>query len=108
MQGRTSRSLRKLFSAHKSSVCLRIASQEREAWLNWDLLVKLEEKHRQWKKGQVLWEEYKEAARLCRVGIRKAKVQLELSLAKDAKKNKKGFYRYLNQKRKVREGVPPW
>ena len=36
---------------------------------------------------------------------RKAKVQLELSLAKDAKKNKKGLSRYLNQKRNVQEGI---
>ena len=80
---------------------------KRLAWLNCYLLVKLKSKKmlRHWKKGQVLWEEYKEAARLCRVGIRKAKAQLELSLAKDAKKNKKGFYRYLNQKRKDQEGI---
>ena len=71
--------------------------------------------HRQWKQGQVPWEEYKEAARLCRDGVRKAKAQLEFNFARDAKKNKKEFYRYLNQKRKVQEyqkkkvqqGVPP-
>jgi len=28
-------------------------------------------------------------------------------LARDAKKHKKGFYRYLKQKRKVQEGVTP-
>ena len=28
-------------------------------------------------------------------------------MARDAKKNKKGFYRYVNQKRKVKESVPP-
>ena len=28
-------------------------------------------------------------------------------MAKDGKKNKKGFYRYLNQKRKVQEGIFP-
>jgi len=56
--------------------------------------------HRQWKQGQVLQEEYKEAARLCRDWVRKADARLELHLARDTKKNKKGFYRYLNQKRK--------
>ena len=61
--------------------------------------------HRQWKQGQVPWEEHKEAARLCRDGVRKAKAQLEL--AKDAKKNKKDFYRHLNQKKKVQEGIRP-
>jgi len=75
---------------------------KRLVWLNRDLLVKLKSKkkmHRQWKRGQVPWEEYKEAARLCRDGIRKANAQPELFLARDAKNNKKGFYRYLNQKR---------
>ncbi|KAK4826871.1 hypothetical protein QYF61_011990 [Mycteria americana] len=40
-------------------------------------------------------------------GVRKAKVQLELNWARAAKNNKKGFYRYINQKRKVKESVPP-
>ena len=31
--------------------------------------------------------------------------QSELNLTRDAKKNTKGFYRYLNQKRKVQEGI---
>jgi len=46
-------------------------------------------------------------ARLCRDGVRKAKAQLKLNLARDAKKNTKGFYRYLKQKKKVQQGVPP-
>jgi len=33
-------------------------------------------------------------------------VRLKLNLAKDAKNNKKGFYRYVSQKRKVKESVP--
>jgi len=65
------------------------------------------ELHRQWMQGQVCWEEYRNAARLCRDEVRRAKVQLELNLARDAKNNKKGFYRYVNQKRKVKESVPP-
>ena len=40
---------------------------------------------------------------MCRDGVRKAKAQLELNLARDAK-NKKGFYRYVSQKRKC---TPP-
>jgi len=43
---------------------------------------------------------------LCRNGVRKAKAQLELNLARDAKNNKKGFYRYFSQKRKIKESVP--
>ena len=80
---------------------------KRLAWLKWDLLDKLKSKkkiQKHWKQGPVPWEEYRGAARLCRDEVRKAKVQLELNLASDAKSNKKGFYRYLNQKRNVQEG----
>ena len=38
------------------------------------------------------WEKYRDAVWLCRHGVRKAKAQLELNLARDAS-NKKGFYR---------------
>ncbi|KAK4830241.1 hypothetical protein QYF61_009308 [Mycteria americana] len=31
----------------------------------------------------------------------------ELNLARDSKNNKKGFYRYVNQKKKVKENIPP-
>ena len=44
---------------------------------------------------------------MCRDEVRRAKVRLELNLARDAKNNKEGFYRYVNQKRKVKESVPP-
>ncbi|KFQ99157.1 hypothetical protein Y956_03676, partial [Nipponia nippon] len=83
---------------------------KRPAWLSHDLGVKLKAKktlHRQWKKGLVSWEEYRDAAWLCKDGIRKAKALLEQNLVRDAKNNKKGFYRYINQKRKVKESVPP-
>ena len=46
-----------------------------------------------------------DTARLCRVGVRKAKAQMELVLARGAKKDKKGFYRYSNQKTKVQESL---
>jgi len=75
-----------------------------------DLLVKLKgkkEMHRQWKQGQLTWEEYRDAARLYRDGVRKVKAQLELNLARNAKNNKKGFYRYVSQKSKVKESIPP-
>ncbi|KAK4821037.1 hypothetical protein QYF61_012217 [Mycteria americana] len=35
---------------------------------------------------------YRDAAQLCRDGVRKAKAQLELNLARGARNNKKGFY----------------
>jgi len=44
---------------------------------------------------------------LCRDGVRKAKAQLELKLAKNAKNNKKGFYRYVNQKSRIKESLSP-
>ncbi|KFP65777.1 hypothetical protein N322_00654, partial [Cariama cristata] len=84
---------------------------KRLAWLSRDLLAKLKAKkemHRQWRQGQVSWEEYREAARLCRDGVRKAKARLEMNLAREVENNKKGFYRYVNQKRKIKENVPPF
>jgi len=61
--------------------------------------------YRQWKQGQATWEEYRDAAQFCKDGVRKAKAQLELNLARDTKNNKKGFYRYVSQKRKVKESI---
>ncbi|KAK4816396.1 hypothetical protein QYF61_016713 [Mycteria americana] len=80
---------------------------KRPAWMSQELLVKLKgkkEMHRQWKQGQVSWEQYRDAAWLCRDGVRKAKVQREPNFARDTKNNK-GFYRYVSQKRKVKESV---
>ncbi|KFZ54394.1 hypothetical protein N338_05423, partial [Podiceps cristatus] len=83
---------------------------KRPAWLRREMPVKLRRKrelHRQRKQGQASWEEYRDASWLCRDKVRKIKAQLELNLAKDAKNNKKGFYRYISQKRMVKESVPP-
>jgi len=82
----------------------------RLAWLCRDLLVKLKSKrelHSQWKQGQISCKEYKDAVQLCTEGVRRAKAQLELNLARDAKNSKNSFYRYVNQKRKVKESVLP-
>jgi len=62
--------------------------------------------HRQWKQGWVPWKEYKGAIQLCRDGVSRAKAHLELNLSRDAKNNKKGFYGYVNQKRKVKGSIP--
>jgi len=83
---------------------------KRLSWLSCDLLVKLKgkkEMHRQWKQGQGSWEEYRDAAQLCRLGVRRAKAWMELNLARDAKNKDMGFYKYDSQKRKVKESVPP-
>ena len=77
-------------------------------WLSNDL-VKLKQKkelYRQWKQGCVPWEEYRNAVWMCRDEIRKAKELTELNLVRDAKDNKKGFYRYTD-KRKTRKNVAP-
>ena len=44
---------------------------------------------------------------MCRDRIRKAKAQLELNLARDVKNNK-GFYRYVDQKRRLKKMYPAW
>ena len=63
-------------------------------WLGKDPLVKLREKKgmdRQWKHECVTREEYRNAVWTCRDGIRKAKAQMELNLARDVKNNMEGF-----------------
>jgi len=42
-----------------------------------------------WKDRQATWEEYRNVVRACKDATRKAKVHLELNLAKDVKDNKK-------------------
>lgn len=39
--------------------------------------------------------------------MRKTKGKLELNLARNAKNNRRGFYRYVNLKRKVKEPSHP-
>lgn len=51
--------------------------------------------------------EYRDAVGLCRAGVRKAKAKLELDLARGAKENENSFYRCVNQKRNVKEGILP-
>jgi len=45
--------------------------------------------------------------RLCRAKVRRAKAQLELSLATTIKDNKKYFYKYISNKRRVKENLHP-
>ncbi|KAF7244356.1 LINE-1 retrotransposable element ORF2 protein [Varanus komodoensis] len=56
-----------------------------------------------WKQGQATKEEYKQIARDCRNCIRKAKAENELRIARDAKHNKKVFFRYIQNKRHEKE-----
>lgn len=88
----------------KLSFCLcKKANREgrKLGWLSKELLVKLRHKkemHRQWKQEHVAWKEHRDAAQMYRDGIRKAKAQVELSLARDAKSNKKRLYRYIGRR----------
>lgn len=43
---------------------------------------------------------------MCRVRIRKVKVQMKLNLARDLKNNGKRIYRYADQKRQSKESLP--
>ena len=52
-------------------------------------------------------EDYKDAVRLCREKIGKAKAQLELRLATTFKDNEKCCYKYISGKRRAREKHPP-
>ncbi|CAM5152844.1 unnamed protein product [Eretmochelys imbricata] len=75
--------------------------------LNSEILADLKhrkEAYKKWKTGQMTREEYKNIAQACRSEIRKAKSNLELQLARDVKSNKKDFFRYVSNKKKVKEG----
>ncbi|GAB0203155.1 mitochondrial enolase superfamily member 1 [Grus japonensis] len=79
--------------------------------MNKELLGKVKQKKeacRGWKQGQVAWEEYRETVRAARDQVRKAKALIEISLARDIKGNKKSFYRYVSDKRRMRENVGPF
>ncbi|KFV19528.1 hypothetical protein N340_02998, partial [Tauraco erythrolophus] len=82
----------------------------RPAWMNKELLDQLGHKkkaYRGWKQGQVAWEEHRAIVRATRDQVRKAKVLIELNLARDIKGNKKNFYRYVSDKKRSREDVGP-
>ncbi|CAM4699944.1 unnamed protein product, partial [Caretta caretta] len=82
----------------------------RLAWLHSEILADLKHKkeaYKKWKIGQMTRDEYKDIAQACRSEIRKAKSHLELQLARDVKSNKKGFFRYVSNKKKVKESVGP-
>jgi len=80
----------------------------RPAWMSEELLEKLTWKRKvygMWKKGQATWEEYRNIVRVCRDAARKAKVHLELNLARDVKDNKKDLFKYISSKQMTRENV---
>ncbi|GAB0176939.1 mitochondrial enolase superfamily member 1 [Grus japonensis] len=90
---------------------------KRPPWMNKELLGKVKRKKEAyrgwkqgeggWKQGQVAWEEYRETVRAARDQVRKAKALIEINLARDVKDKKKSFYRYVGDKRRMRENVGP-
>ncbi|KAK4822208.1 hypothetical protein QYF61_011849 [Mycteria americana] len=60
-----------------------------------------------WKKGQATQEEYRDLVKSCKEKIRKAKAQLEPNLATVVKDNKTCFYKYINNKQRAKENLPP-
>ncbi|KAK4821278.1 hypothetical protein QYF61_017642 [Mycteria americana] len=82
----------------------------RPAWLTRELWLELRRKRRVydlWKKGRATQEDYKGVARLCREKTRRAKAELELSLAAAIKDNKKQFFKYISSKRRAKENLQP-
>ena len=61
-----------------------------------------------WKSGQATYDDYRYVANMCREKIRKAKAQLELSLATKVKDNNKYFCKYIYSKRRARENLHPF
>lgn len=57
-----------------------------------------------WKKGQTTQEGYK-GLRLCRKKIRRVKAQLDINVATALKDNKRYFYKYMNNKRGIKENL---
>jgi len=56
-----------------------------------------------WKEGQATWEEYRNV-RACRDAMRKAKVHLELKLARYVKDSKNDFFKYTSSKLREDQG----
>jgi len=77
-------------------------SKELLAELRWKRKV-----HGVWKEGQATWEEYRNVVRACRDAVRKAKVHLELNLARDVKNIKKGFFNYISSEQKTIDNMGP-
>ncbi|KAK4810960.1 hypothetical protein QYF61_014432 [Mycteria americana] len=91
--------------------CWKSSNQgRRPAWLSRDLLLELGWKRKvygHWKQGQATREDYRDAVRHCREKIRAAKARLEFKLASTVKDNKKGFLKYVNSKRRIRDNIGP-
>ena len=61
-----------------------------------------------WKQGQATQEDYRDAVGHCREKICAARAQLEFKLASTVKDNKKGFFKCVNSKRRIRDNICPF
>jgi len=75
-------------------------SKELLAELRWKRKV-----YGKWKERHATWDEYRNVVKARRDATRKAKVHLELDLARDVKDNKKSFFKYISSNQKTRENV---
>lgn len=48
-----------------------------------------------------MWKGRRDIIQACRHEVRKVKAQMELNLARDVEANKKGFCKYIDDKRKM-------
>jgi len=100
---------------HAQDRCIPLRKKSRKggrrpAWMSKELLAELRQKRKvygRWKEGLAPWEEYRNVVRACRDATRKAKVHLELNLARNVKDNKKRFFKYIGSKWKTRDDVEP-
>ncbi|KAK4823199.1 hypothetical protein QYF61_027208 [Mycteria americana] len=99
---------RYLYMCH-STLCPKSSKRDgRPAWLNRELLVELKRKKKLydlWKQGRASQKDYRAVVRICREKTRKARAQLELKLASVVSDNKRGFFKYVNSKRRSKENI---
>ncbi|GAB0179901.1 hypothetical protein GRJ2_000455400 [Grus japonensis] len=92
-------------------LCCKSSNQgRRPAWLNREIFVELMRikiLYDLWKRGQTLQKDYRAVVCICREKTRMAQVQLDLKLASVASDNKKGFFKYVNSKRRSKENIGP-
>lgn len=68
-------------------------------------LGKKEKENSLWKQGLASREDYRASVCICRKKIRKAKTQLELTLASETSDNELDFLKYVNSKRRSKENI---
>lgn len=62
----------------------------------------------QWEQGRGAWEENRDAAQVCRGGVRRPKEQVEQDVARNVKSNKTRFCKCRGQKERPRGEESPY